>query len=222
MVCAPVHLAGKLSQQLQVVRGHHHQCAGFTDAVQKFCNGMSGFRIQVSGRLIRKDYLRRVEHCTRNHNALLLTTRQFIGQLIPFVAHPHQVQHLFYFVLNLPFALPTGSTENKFKIVVHRTVCQQLEVLEYDSQFAAQLWDVLTLNMEHVIPQYLSLARCNIQFTIESLEQARLARTHFTYQVHELPFVKFQIHTVQYAQLLLVYLYVRISYQRLAHPYFNF
>ena len=88
MVCAPVHLAGKLSQQLQVVRGHHHQCAGFTDAVQKFCNGMSGFRIQVSGRLIRKDYLRRVEHCTRNHNALLLTTRQFIRQLYPLLLIP--------------------------------------------------------------------------------------------------------------------------------------
>ena len=76
--------------------------------------------------------------------------------------------------------------------------------------------------MEHVIPQYFSLARCNIQFAIESLEQARLAGAHFTYQVHELPFVKFQIHIVQYAQLLLVYLYVRISYQRLAHPHFNY
>ena len=48
-------------------------------------------------------------------------------------------------------------------------------------------------------------------------EQTRLARTYFTDEVDKLPFMQLQVYIVQYAQLLLVYLHVFISYQRFVH-----
>ena len=58
------------------------------------------------------------------------------GVFIAFIAHAHQLQHFVDTVFYLSLILPPGGTEHKLKIVVHRTVGKQLEVLKYDTQLA--------------------------------------------------------------------------------------
>ena len=92
------------------------------------------------------------------------------------------VDTIFY----LSLILPPGGTEHELKIVIHRTVGEQLEILKYDTQLTTQLRNMLALDMQHIISQHLGIARRHIQFTVKGFEQTRLTRTDFTDEVDKL------------------------------------
>ena len=84
-----------------------------------------GFR-----RFVRQDNLRRVEHGTRYHDALLLTARKLVWQFIALILHPDKVEYFAMRSLIFLFILPSGGTKHKLQIIVHRTIGEQLEILK--------------------------------------------------------------------------------------------
>jgi len=185
--------------------------------MQQLYNGFSGLYIEVSGRFVRQDNLRRVEHGTRYHDALLLTARKLVWQFIALVLHPDKVEYFGYAFLDFLFILPSGGTKHKLQIIVHRTIGEQLEILKNNAQLAPQLRNVLALDGCHPITEHFGLTGSHIELAIEGFEQAGLAGAHFTHQINELPLVQLQINFAQHTEFLLMYLYIGIVNQCFVH-----
>lgn len=133
------------------------------------------------------DNLRRVEHGTRYHDALLLTARKLVWQFIALILHPDKVEYFGYAFLDFLFILPSGGTKHKLQTIVHRTIGEQLEILKNNAQLAPQLRNVLALDGCHPITEHFGLTGSHIELAIEGFEQAGLAGAHFTHQINELP-----------------------------------
>lgn len=115
------------------------------------------------------------------------------------------------------FILPPGSAKHEFKVVVHCTVSEELEILKDNAQLAPQLRNVLAFDGCHPVTKHFGFAGSHIKLTIEGLEQTGLAGAYFTHQVNELTFVQLQIDIAQHTEFLLMYLYVGIVNQCFVH-----
>ena len=138
--------------------------------MQQLYDSLSRFHIKISRRLVRQNDSRRVEHGTRYHDTLLFAAGELIRQLIPFVAHADQLQHLFDAFFYLHLVLPAGSFKHEFKIIVDGTIRQQLEILKHDAELTPQLRNIFTLDSPHIISQNLRFTVGNIEFTIKCFQ----------------------------------------------------
>ena len=126
------------------------------------------------------------------------------------------MQYLVYALLYSVLVFPFCGFQHKLKVLLHRAVVQQLEVLEDYSHLAAQCRHVLSLQFEHVSSQHLcllSLVGIEVEFCIHGLQQRTLSRAYLTYYIYELTLVSLEVGFVEHESVALIDIYFREFYK---------
>jgi hypothetical protein len=130
-----VHRAIRLKRVSRIVGYHADRRAVAVQSLQKFHNGLTIPRVQISRGLVRQQDRRLAGKCPGYSDALLLAS----GELRRIMLHP--VNHLNFFqsLLNpsLPFDRRDAAIgQREFDVFSHREIANQIEGLENESNFA--------------------------------------------------------------------------------------
>src|SRR5258708_20666198 len=114
-----------------------HQNNGIAFAVQpvKQCHDfVAGLRVEVSGRLVGENDRRTIYQCTRNGDSLPLTSGKLIGLVAHAWLHADSAQSFFGAFRTLS-RRHAGVNQRQFHVVKSSGASQQVESLEYESNF---------------------------------------------------------------------------------------
>ena len=139
-----------------------------------------------------------------------------MGHGVSLVLHADIGKHFGYAHLDFLLVFPSGSFQHEQQVLVHRTVMQQLEVLEYDAHFLPKRRYVLASELQQVASKYLSLVGLvliQVQLAVGGLEQRAFARAYFADDIYELAFVNVEVDVAENHRVLLVYVYVLVLNQ---------
>ncbi len=119
-----------------------------------------------------------------------------MGHLVGLRFHPHGLQHLADAPVGRHAVLPSGRLQHEGEVVLHRTVRQQLEILENHPQFAAQERDFFRADGGQVVPADRCGTFAGPVLGNHGPDDGSLAGSHLSYDVHEVAFFDLHIHPV--------------------------
>ena len=125
--------------------GHHHdgRAVLLVDSGQQAQDSVGGLVVKVAGRLVGDDESWPVQQGTGYGDALLLASGELVWHLVRLVLHPDIVKHLDDPLVDLVAVFPSGCLEHELQIALDSPVHQQLEILEHDSDPAAEIRNIL-------------------------------------------------------------------------------
>ena len=137
-----------------------------------------------------------------------------MGHLVGLVGHAYGVEDGTDAFGTLLTAVHAGGTEHKVEIVLDRAVGEQLEVLEDDSDAAAQGGHLSALEVDEVIAEHLGLAGNDGHVGIHRLQQRRLAGADLADDIYELALAHLERNVFQHKVIASKYLDIFVVYQR--------
>ena len=168
------HATAHLVHHLAVVGHHHHRRAGAVDAVERLHDPDGRGRIEVAGRLVRKQERGVVDEGAGDREPLLLAAGELVGEVLGLVCEADQAQR----VRDLGADLRARSADHLQRVgdvVVDVAVGEQLEVLEDGADAAAQLRDPGAAERRDVPAGDQDLALGRLELVDQQLDQGRLA-----------------------------------------------
>ena len=128
------------------------------------------------------------------------SARMSFGLLrIALVGHIHSLQHLCDALADAVVLLPACGLQHELEVLIHRTVCQQLEVLEHDAHLPSQGGNLLLTDGQQVVTEHHCLVGLvHLQLTVERTHQRGLTRTHTADEVDELSLIDLEVHVLQH------------------------
>ena len=101
-------------------------------------------------------------------------------------------------IVNTLLVSPSRGFQHEVEVTVDGAVAQQLEVLEDDSHLAAQLGNILAVQLGDVLVQYDSLdGALYVHLEVDGLQQRALACSHTSNQVDELSLCHVEVDILQ-------------------------
>ena len=176
-----------------VVRGNDYRRTRRRNGVEQFYDAVRRNRVEIAGRLVSENERRRVEQCARDDETLLLSARQFERHFIVFVRQSDEIQHVVDSAAYVGFVLPARGFHDITQILEYVAVGEQLQVLEYDADIAAQIRYFPAFQTAQIESCHHALAFEQRYFGIQGLQQRTFAAADATYQLYELAAADFHI-----------------------------
>ena len=191
--------AGVLFDHRQVVCRHDDGRSLGSDVEEQFDDRVRCLGVEIACRLVGEDQLRTVEDSPCDGNTLLLTTGELEGHTVALVGHIHSLQHLCDTLADAVVLLPARGFQHELEVLVHRTVGQQLEVLEHHTHLPSEGRNLLLTDGQQVVTQHRCLVSLvHLQLTVERTHQRGLTGTHTADKIDELSFVHLEVHVLQH------------------------
>ena len=143
LVLADEGAAGVFLEDGAVVGDHDDGGPLGVDAAEQAHDAVGGLAVQVAGGLVGDDDLGLVEEGAGDGDALLFAAGELVRHLVGLAAHAYVIQHFRDALADGLAVFPAGGPEDEIEVVLDAAVRQQLEVLEHDAEFAAEVGDVL-------------------------------------------------------------------------------
>src|SRR4029078_2225731 len=131
-------------------------------------------RIEVPGRLVGDEDLRPAHQRSRDRGALLLTTRQLIGEVVSAVRKTDERERALGFLAHL-FTGVSGDEKREADILRDGLAREELEVLEHDANATSQLRHGSSAHPDDVLAVDPHAAGRGKLFADEKTDEARLA-----------------------------------------------
>jgi hypothetical protein len=167
------------------VGGHDDGRAGAVDPVDQLHDPDGGLGVEVAGRLVGEQQGRMVDERPRDRDALLLTARQLVREVVELgreADEPQDVRHLAADLL----AVLAEHLQRVGDVVVDRAVRQELVVLEHDADVAAQVGDAAARDLAQRAAGDRDLALARLELFLEQADAGRLPAARRADQEHEL------------------------------------
>src|SRR6185312_2670638 len=175
--------------QIQIVRRHDDGGAGGVDFAQKLKHSACRALVQIAGRLVRDEHERIVDECAGDCDTLLLTARKLARQR---GSLGRQADLREYAAYSLPYHVGgrAGHFESEGDIRFGRSVFQQTEVLEHDSEMASHHRHFLPgcVASAHTVDPHVASGWALLH--VDQLEDRGLARSARTREEGELALVQ--------------------------------
>ena len=187
----------RVGGHLGFVGDHEDGDSGPVETGQEFHDLERARRVEVAGRLVGEQHLRRSHDRARDGHALLLASREFGGSVIPPVGKTHLCQRVHCGCAPRARLLATVE-QGQFDVLEGVGPGQQVEALEYEAEVpatqqrafvAGQLFDVEALEQE--------FARSGHVEAAEDVHHRRLAGSRWTHDRNEVAGGDVEIHATQ-------------------------
>ena len=180
------------------MRGHDHGTAAAGNFLEEPHDAFGRHGVEVAGGLVGQQHLRVVQQGACDDQPLLLAPREFERHFVAFGLEVYELEHLVDPFPDLVFALPSRGFHYVIKVHEDIAVGQQLVVLEYDADPAAEVGDVAAPESAQVVACHASFAGEQLHLGVEGFEQGALAAADASDQVNEFARSHTQVHIRQH------------------------
>ena len=181
---------------LLVMRGHHHRGAGAVNGIQHLHDAQRRGRIEITGRLVRKQDLRMIHIGAGNGHTLLLATGQLMRIAFLLASQAYGLQHLRHHRLDRRTA-HADNLQRERDVLPYRLVVQQLVILEHETNGTTVLRHLPIGDAPQIVAGDTDLALRGLLLTQQQTQQCGLTGARSTHKEHEIPALDVEVDIVK-------------------------
>ena len=194
--------SGELVDHHEVVGRDEHGDTGVSVDIGEQVHDLAGSDgVEVARRFVGEDKVGGVDEGAGDADALAFAFGEAVSHECSLVGDTDGGEDLHDAVIDELFFLPAYAAEDKSQVVVDITVVEELEVLEYYAQTAAEHGDLAAFYCREVEAAYHAAAFFEGAVGIEGAEERCLASAAFTDEINELTFAHCEVDVAKHNAL---------------------